>query len=699
MAQVATVNEAFLLVAGRGEKVGWKWLDSSAAAAGNAAGGASSAGGDQARNTTASGASASAEPTWRGITSAEMYGRVRAMATALGALGVGRGDRVALISENRWEWPVVDFAVLALGAVDVPLYLTLTAEQIGYMVRDSGAKVAVVSSWEQAEKVRATGDLPALERLVVMDEEPAQNDEKQIPFGNDKSKEAALPVAQMSELLKDSAAMQAPDSEFDARVRAVHPEDLATIIYTSGTTGEPKGVMLTHGNLASNFAVSTVPFGFNETDSCISFLPLSHVTARHLDYALMCDGATLAYCAKFELLPVAMKAVRPTIFVAVPRVCEKIRQGVEGKSHGAKKAILNWALGVGKQHREDMFAGKGPRANPWTLWIELANFIVVAFCIGDFQDRLHKQQYLHGIFDMAVAFFAAFLFFYASKALSLRWQMANKLVFSKIRAAFGGRVNFYIAGGAPLGMDTAGWFADVGIRILEGYGLTETSPVVALNYPNAARIGTVGKLLPGVQVRLAADGEVEVRGPLVFQGYWNKPQETAESFTPDGWLKTGDIGAMDADGFLSITDRKKELLKTSGGKLIAPQPIENKLKAHSLVGNAALVGDKHKFACVLLSPNFAALEGWAKVHNVNVADHAALVRDPAVVARYQRIVDEVNATLAPYETMKRMAVVDREWSVEGDELTPSMKLKRRVVEKKHAAEITEFYKDEATAGR
>jgi len=252
-----------------------------------------------------------------------------------------------------------------------------------------------------------------------------------------------------------------------------------------------------------------------------------------------------------------------------------------------------------------------------------------------------------------------------------------------------------------LGMDTAGWFADVGIHILEGYGLTETSPVVALNYPKAAKIGTVGRRLPGVQVRFADDGEVEIKGPLVFKGYWNKSEETADSFTPDGWLKTGDIGAMDADGFLSITARKKELLKTSGGKLIAPQPIENKLKAHNLVGNAALVGDKHKFACVLISPNFAALEGWAKVHNIaagsSETDRAALVRNPTVIARYQRIVDEVNATLAPFETMKRMAVVDREWSVEGDELTPSMKLKRRVVEQRHAVEIAEFYKDEATA--
>jgi len=663
MAEVATVNEAFVLVAGRGEQVGWKWLDST----GN----------------------------WRGISSAQMYGRVRAMAAALAAWGVGKGDRVALISENRWEWPVVDFAALALGAVDVPLYLTLTAEQIGYMLRDSGAKVAVVSSWEQAEKIHAAtklADLPALERLVVMDEAPAE-DEKQIPFGNDRQKGFAIPVTQMSDLLKDADDFEARDAEFDALARTVKPEDLATIIYTSGTTGEPKGVMLTHGNLASNFSVSTVPFAFNETDSCISFLPLSHVTARHLDYALMCDGATLAYCAKFELLPAAMKVVQPTIFVAVPRVYEKIRQGVEGKSHGAKKAILKWALGVGRTYRDDTLEGKKPSRLPWVINMMIFSSVVL---LANMHFGRSMGRHFRATVDLVLFAFDLFLL---SEALlgPLPWRLADKLVFSKIRAAFGGRVEYYIAGGAPLGMDTAGWFADVGIRILEGYGLTETSPVVALNYPKAAKIGTVGRRLPGVQVRFADDGEVEIKGPLVFKGYWNKSGETADSFTPDGWLKTGDIGAMDADGFLSITDRKKELLKTSGGKLIAPQPIENKLKAHNLVGNAALVGDKHKFACVLISPNFTALEGWAKVHNIPESDRTALVRNPTVIARYQRIVDEVNATLAPFETMKRMAVVDREWSVEGDELTPSMKLKRRVVEQRHAAEIAEFYKDEATA--
>jgi long-chain acyl-CoA synthetase len=643
MWQVSTVNEAFLKVSGRGDAVVWRWQDGSLTESDLPGRSESVPGGPGA---------------WKPITSAEMYGRVRALAEALAGWGVSKGDRVALLSENRWEWPVVDFAVLALGAVDVPLYLTLTVEQVGYMLRDSGAKVAVVSNREQYEKIVAAEDLPELRTIVVMDgwDGLLLPEKKQIPFGNDKQendgseyhalrdasgKEIAPYTVLWRDVMAGGEELEGRDAAFETRVREVRAEDLATIIYTSGTTGEPKGVILTHGNLASNFSLSTKPFGFNSTDTCISFLPLSHVTARHLDYALMCDGTTLAYCPKFDQLAAAMKAVRPTILVAVPRVYEKIRHGVEGKSHGMKKRIFKWALGVGKASRRETLAGKTPEG--------------------------------------------------------LGWRLADRLVFSKIRAAFGGQVKVFVSGGAPLGMDTAGWFADVGIRILEGYGLTETSPVIGLNTPVRSRIGTVGQVLGNVEVRFAEDGELEVRGPSVFPGYWNKPQETAETFTEDGWLKTGDIGNIDADGFLSITDRKKELLKTSGGKLIAPQPIENKLKAQVLVGNAALVGDKHKFACVLISPNFAALESWAKVHGIAETDRKALVQDARVVARYQRIVDEVNATLAPFETIKRLALVADEWSIETDELTPSMKLKRRVVEKKYASEIAAFYADEATA--
>jgi long-chain acyl-CoA synthetase len=562
---------------------------------------------------------------WQTISSAELYGRVRAMADGLRGWGVGKGDRVVILSENRWEWAVTDFATLAIGGVDVPLYPTLTAEQIGYMLRDSGAKVAVVSSKEQYEKLTAAGELPELEHVVVMDAGE---------FGNAES---------FAALMQGAEEKQQRDAVFDAMVKGAQANDLATIIYTSGTTGEPKGAMLSHGNLASNLNVSTDPFGFTEKDSCISFLPLSHVTARHLDYAVMCNEATVAYCPKFDLLPAAMKALKPTIFVAVPRVYEKIRQAVEGKSAASavKSKILSWALARGKAHRQETLEGKTPAG--------------------------------------------------------MGWKVANKLVFGKIREAFGGDVKVFISGGASLGMDTAGWFADAGIRIFEGYGLTETSPVIALNYPNAHRIGTVGKALPNVQCRFAADGELEVKGPSVFPGYWQKEKETEEAFTPDGWFKTGDIGKLDEGGFLSITDRKKELLKTSGGKLIAPQPIENKLKANTLVAQAAMVGDKHKFVCVLISPNFAALEGWAKGQGVTAGDHAALVKNPKVVKVYQEIVDKVNAELPSYESMKRMCVVPDEWSVEEGELTPSMKLKRRVVEKKYEKEIAEFYADEATA--
>ena len=595
MFDLGSVNDVLGIVTGRGDSVVMLWQD--------------------------------ADGAWKPITSNELYGRIRALADVFRGWGLGKGDRVAILSENRWEWAVTDFATLAIGGVDVPLYPTLTPEQIGYMLRDSGARAVVMSSREQYEKLMAAGDLPALEHVVVMDAGEFNNAES------------------FSALMKGATARQQRDAGFDEMVKAAKGDDLATIIYTSGTTGEPKGVMLTHGNLASNINYSTGLMGFGAEDSCISFLPLSHVTARHLDYAMMCHGARVAYCPKFDLLPAAMKAVKPTILVAVPRVYEKIRQAVEGKSalSPVKSKILRWAVATGRKHRAETLAGKAPGG--------------------------------------------------------VSWKIANKLVFSKIREAFGGCAKVFISGSAPLGMDTAGWFADVGIRIFEGYGLTETSPVISLNCPDKHRIGTVGKALENVQCRFAADGELEVKGPSVFSGYWKKEKETAEAFTSDGWFKTGDIGNIDKDGYLSITDRKKELLKTSGGKFIAPQPIENKLKANVLVSQAALVGDKHKFACVLISPNFAALEGWAKGQGISTGDHAALVKDAKVVKAYQEIVDKVNIGLANFESMKRLSIVPEEWSVENGALTPSMKLKRRVVEQRYSKEIGEFYSDEATASK
>jgi long-chain acyl-CoA synthetase len=433
------------------------------------------------------------------------------------------------------------------------------------------------------------------------------------------------------------------DPVFDALVRSVEPADLATLIYTSGTTGEPKGVMLTHGNIAANQNVAAANFFFNSTDACISFLPLSHITARALDYVMYAHGAQVAYCSQFDRLPQAMKEVRPTVFVGVPRVYEKIRQAVEQKSAASpvKKRMLAWALGVGARYRDTVYGGGRP--------------------IGIF------------------------------------WKLANKMVYSKVREAFGGRVRIFVSGGAPLGIDTAKWFAAAGIALWEGYGLTETSPVIALNTPVTQRMGSVGMPLPNVELMFAEDGELLVRGPAVFSGYWGKPGANAECFDQEGWFCTGDIAHLDADGFLYITDRKKELLKTSGGKLVAPQPIENKLKNSVLVAQAALVGDKHKFISALISPNFPALEEWARHHGVETASREALVADSRVVAAYGEIVREANGGLANFETIKRFRVVAHEWSQDSGELTPSMKLKRRVITGRYAAVIDALYEDEATA--
>ena len=566
--------------------------------------------------------------TWQPISGAELYVRVQRLASTLQGWGVVKGDRVAILAENRWEWPVIDFAALALGAIDVPLYATVTAEQVGYMLRDCGAKVLFVSTREQLAKLREAGDLPKLEHVVVMD---ALND--------DHMDAAAGDVVAMSALLASGKREQIGNAAFEKLLSAVQPSDPATIIYTSGTTGEPKGVVLTHGNFAANLNVSTCDFHFDESDSCISFLPLSHVTARHVDYALLCHGASLAYLAKFDQLPAAMKALRPTVFVAVPRVYEKIRHAVESKSAGSavRSRLLRLAQAIGSKHRDETLRGEAPK--------------------------------------------------------ELAWKMADKVVYAKIREAFGGRVKTFIAGGAPLGFDTTTWFADAGIRILEGYGLSETSPVIALNTPTASRIGSVGRVLPNLETRLAGDGELEVRGPSVFTEYWRREQETGEAFTADGYFKTGDIGTLDSEGFLTITDRKKELLKTSGGKLIAPQPIENRLKSNPLVAYAAVVGDNQKFASVLLSPNFEALEGWAKGKGLGASDRGALVREGKVRQLYQEIVDGVNGKLAQYETMKKMIVVPEEWGIESGELTPSMKLKRRVIERNYAEQIRSFYQD------
>jgi long-chain acyl-CoA synthetase len=564
---------------------------------------------------------------WQPISSDQIYQRVRQLGRTFLRWEAKKGDRIALISENRWEWAVTDFATLAIGAVDVPIYPTLTGEQIAELLRDAGCRIAVVSTRQQFDKLNAVRAHTPLERILMMDSATPQ--EGAIAFSD--------AIAGADELRTER------DSVFDGLCRSAEPKDLATLIYTSGTTGEPKGVMLTHGNIAANQNFAASEFDFNATDACISFLPLSHITARALDYVMYGYGAQVAYCSQFDKLPQAMREVRPTVFVGVPRVYEKIRQAVEQKSSVSpvKKKILAWALNVGAGKRAMVYAGQRPS--------------------------------------------------------SLSWKLASKLVYAKVREAFGGRVRYFVSGGAPLGIDTAKWFADAGIPVWEGYGLTETSPVIALNSPVHQKMGAVGKPLPNIELQFAEDGELLVRGPAVFPGYWQKPQANTECFDRDGWFYTGDIAHLDADNFLYITDRKKELLKTSGGKLIAPQPIENKLKNSVLVAQAALVGDKHKFISALIAPNFVALEEIAHRQGIQAGSRADLVADSRVVALYSEIVRTVNGSLANFETIKRFRLVSDEWTQESGELTPSMKLKRRVLTAKYGAEIAALYADEAIA--
>ncbi|UWZ83574.1 AMP-dependent synthetase/ligase [Occallatibacter riparius] len=569
----------------------------------------------------------SASSEWQPISSSQIYQRVRAVAHALHNWGVQKGDRVAIIAENRWEWAIADFAILALGAVDVPIYPTLTGEQMAELLRDSDTRIAFVSTRKQLDKLAEVRANTPLQRIVIMDSADATA--------------GAIPFSELVAGADERGSQR--DDEFEAIVHSVKPGHLATLIYTSGTTGEPKGVMLTHGNIAANQNTCAREFSFSREDACISFLPLSHITARALDYVMYGRGAQVIYCSQFDRLPYAMREVRPTVLVGVPRVYEKIRQEVERRAalSPIRKKLLAMAVKIGAGHIDTVYSARTP-ASPL-------------------------------------------------------WKLANKLVFSKVQAAFGGRARVFISGGAPLGVDTARWFASVGIPVWEGYGLTETSPVIALNSEPNHRLGSVGKPVPNVELKFASDGELLCRGPFIFQGYWNKPQANAECFDAEGWFHTGDIGHLDHDGFLYITDRKKELLKTSGGKLVAPQPIENKIKTNILIGQVALIGDKHKFISALISPNFAALDEWARNNGLEGVTRASLVADRRVNALYNEIIREVNSGLANFETIKRFRIVPDEWSQDSGELTPSMKLKRRVIAERYAAAVSEIYADEATA--
>ena len=525
---------------------------------------------------------------YRAMSTDEFADRVLRTATVLAARGVGEGDRVVILSYNRPEWAIADFATLLLGAVSVPIYSTLPPDQVEFILNDCGAKLVFA---ENAGQLRKFSGRPA----IVFD--PADG------------------APALDDLLKD--AKPASVDELRARAKAIDPQATATLIYTSGTTGQPKGVMLTHANLVSNLLATCRVIRFEETDVALSFLPLSHSFERIVDYGFFYMGATIAYAESTDTVPQNIAEVRPTQMAAVPRVYEKfhakILDGVKQKSP-LGQSVFRWAVSVGKLAA--MFRQRG-----------------------------------EGV----------------PLGLRFRRWIAHTLVFRKVHARLGGRMRVMVSGSAPLSGEIIEFFWGIGLPILEGYGLTETSPVISCNSENAARPGTVGRVIPGVEVKIAADGEILCKGPNVMKGYYNRPEETA-SVIQDGWFATGDIGEFTKEGFLRITDRKKDLLKTSGGKYIAPQPIEGRLKLQPGVANAVVIGDGRKFPSVLLVPVPGA------------------TRDQLEAA-----VTEVNKTLAHHEALKKFQVVEKDFTIEGGELTPTMKVKRRVVAKKYAELIETMY--------
>ena len=556
-------------------------------------------------------------PAWQIISSRQLYGYVATLARILKQWGIQKGDRVAILAENRPEWMIADFACVTSGIVDVPIYATLTADQTLYLLQNSRARVIFVSTLEQLRKVQSIQARTSLEKIVIMDDVAEVN---------------VIPIWS----LINGASLE-PDPQFDEQAHQIQPDDLATLIYTSGTTGTSKGVMLSHGNLTSCALMASKQAEWEPGDVYLSFLPLSHVTARHVDYVCYLDGVTIVYCAVFDELAQMLQEAKPTIIVAVPRVYEKVRQEAERRAgHGLRRKIFDWAVQVGEKHKQEIARGETPTG--------------------------------------------------------LAWKLANKIVFAKIRQGFGGRSRAYFSGGAPLGKDMAEWFCAVGIPIMEGYGLTETSPTLSVNRRGAFKIGSVGKVHDGLQLKLAEDGEILVKGPTVFKGYWEMPEETRASFV-DGWFKTGDIGEFDSEGFLSITDRKKDLIKTSGGKFIAPQPIENALKANVLVAQAAVIGDKRKYASVIISPHFPLLEDWAHANGVVFTSRQELVASTKVRELYKGIVEDLNRKLAQFETIKKIVIVPDEFTVANGEITPTLKLKRRVIETKYKQQIDELYQE------
>lgn len=566
---------------------------------------------------------------WVHISSKDMVARARAIALGLYSLGIRRGDRVALLSANCPEWTLTDAGCQFAGVIDVPIYTTQAAQQVAYILNDSGSRVFFIQNKEAYERIKdVVKDCASVEMFIFFD----------ITGVEDKH---TMSLAQLEDLGRELEKEQS--TLIDELKNEVKADDIATIIYTSGTTGEPKGVMLSQSNLVSNMIDSCVLFNFNQEDVSLSILPLSHVYERTAMYVYIHYGISLYYAESIEKVAQNLLEVRPTIFFAVPRLFEKIYSRAKEKALASgklKASIFDWSVNVGKEYA-----------------------------------RLsqHKEH--------------------ISFSLKLKHKLADKLVFAKWREALGGRIRLFASGGAALSEEVGYVFLGAGFLISQGYGLTETSPVITSNPPNANRIGTVGKPIRNVEVRIAADGEIEVHGPNVMQGYYNKPEATRDVFTEDGWFKTGDIGVVDSEGYLSITDRKKELFKTSGGKYIAPAPIEQLIKGSRFVNQVVLIGNERKFPAALIVPNFEQLQTYAKQKNISASSKSELCKHKQIVELMQKEVNAMTPDLAQYEKIKSVALIESELTIEGGELTPTLKVKRRIVDVKYKEIIDSLYEE------
>jgi long-chain acyl-CoA synthetase len=572
---------------------------------------------------------------YEGLSSIYALQQAAALAVALARLGIRRGDRIGLLSENRVEWTLTDYAALGMGAIDVPIYPSLPASEVEYLLRNSGARAVVVSTQEQLQKILAVKPrLPELVFTMVMD--PQDED---------------IPGVHLWDHAIQDAISQTLDPERDFRTSALaaQPGDVATILYTSGTTGTPKGAILTHANIVSNVNACASLFQFTAADRVISFLPLCHIFERMLEYFVFSRGVSIAYAESFEKLPENLQEVRPTVMAVVPRVLEKvhgkIRETVAKGSPLARK-LFRTAERAGWSHASARLAGQSPPLG-----------------------------------------------------VRLKHAATDKLVGAKIRTRLGGRVRFMISGSAPLSTELAQFFFAMGLPVYEGYGLTETSPVISVNYPGSIKLGTVGPVIAGVEVKISdqadgnaseAGGEILVRGPNVFSGYWELEEESRASFA-DGWFRTGDLGILDADRFLKITGRKKNLFKTSGGKYISPEKLEGLFQGHPVIAQVLTLGDARRFVAALIVPNFECLEAYARESGIAFGSREDLVRHRDVVAWVQKHVDEVCEGLAPFEKVRRIALLASELSIESGELSPSMKVRRFVVEERYREVIEELY--------